>query len=64
MEYLHYIKLTLKEKINYITNIISTWISRGVTDRTDIVRELSLNSNSDQEVMKITNLVLDQFNIK
>ena len=64
MEYLHYIKLTLKEKINYITNIISTWISRGVTDRTDIVRELSLNSNNDQEVMKITNLVLDQFNIK
>lgn len=64
MEYLHYIKLTLKEKINYITNIISAWISRGVTDRTDIVRELSLNSNNDQEVIKITNLVLDQFNIK
>ena len=60
MEYLHYINLSLKEKVNYITNIILNWFHAGVKDKKDIIRELMLNSNNDPEVLKISQLVLAQ----
>lgn len=60
MEYLHYVALTLREKVEYITNIITTWRYLGVNDNADIIRELSLNSNNDKEVLAITKLVLQQ----
>lgn len=64
MEYLHYITLTLKEKVNYISSIILNWIHSGVTDKKDIIRELMLNSNNDPEVLKISQLVLAQLETK
>lgn len=64
MEYLHYITLTLKEKVNYISNIILNWIHSGVTDKKDIIRELMLNSNNDPEVLKISQLVLAQLEVR
>lgn len=64
MEYLHYITLTLKEKVNYISNIILNWIYSGVTDKKDIIRELMLNSNNDPEVLKISQLVLAQLEVR
>lgn len=60
IEYLHYVTLTLREKVEYITNIITNWKYLGVNDDADIIRELSLNSNNDKEVLAITRLVLQQ----
>ena len=60
MEYLRYVTLTLREKVEYITNIITNWKYLGVNDDADIIRELSLNSNNDKEVLAITRLVLQQ----
>lgn len=64
MEYLHYVTLTLKEKVNYISNIILNWIHSGVTDKKDVIRELMLNSNNDPEVLKISQLVLAQLEVR
>lgn len=60
MNYLDYKSLPLRERVAYISNVILTWKRSGVTDNTDIIRELKLNSNNDPEVLTISQLVLQQ----
>lgn len=58
MDYAFYNTLELRDKVIYLINLISTWKRLGVDSNVDIIRELKVNTNNDQEVMKILNLIL------
>lgn len=58
MNYSYFKSLPQREQVSYLVGLIKYWYSKGVTDKTDILRELKLNTNNDGNVIKITNIIL------
>lgn len=58
MNYSYFKSLSQREQVSYLVGLIKYWYSKDVTDKTDILRELKLNTNNDGNVIKITNIIL------
>lgn len=59
MNYKYYKSLNLRDQVKYLLGLIKYWKSLGVTNDTDILRELKVNTNNDPQVVKIVNLILN-----
>lgn len=61
MNYEYFKSLTsLREKVKYILAIVKSCRRLGISDDTDIIRVIKAHCNSDETVLKILSLALNE----